>query len=207
MVSSRFCNHVAEPSSFLNSLDKSVWKWDIKRSESGLVIFTPGKKKGRGCGPQWEAELPVLWGRGKVVMGQTEAHLESQAEKKKYNKGLWYYWLLLFAGHDAEWHEENASALILYVFSRVWSWQGISQLSLHKIMSFLCFCHVKTSLSSIRSGPVLSSEQTVCSDTQKSQTEGFFKKGLGGGYPVLHFFFSTAPLAPSSHFHTLSSSL
>lgn len=39
------------------------------------------------CGPQWDTDLTVLWGRGKVVMGQTKTHLEFQAEKKKYNKG------------------------------------------------------------------------------------------------------------------------
>lgn len=66
--------------------------------------------------------------------------------------------------------------------------------------SLRCPC-TKTSLSSICSGPVVSSEQTVWYWHTEISNWGIFYKGLWGGYPVLHLFFfsSSGPLLPLPH--------
>lgn len=111
---------------------------------------------------------------------------------------LWYYQFLLFAAHDAEWHKKDASDLVFYDFSCMWRLARDASVVLAQRHPW----HQSAM------GPVVSSEQTVWDWCTEISNGGIFYKGLWGGYPVLHlFFFSTAPLAPSSHFHTLSSSL
>lgn len=172
-------------------------------SEAGLAIFTPGRKKKKKRSGLWPsvrkwAHCSVRQGQGCDGADQGTSGVSSRRKSTTKGRALLWYYCLLFAAHDAEWHKEDASALVLQVFSCMWKLAR----DLSVVLAQRHPCH-QSAVS-----PVLTGEQTVWYWHTQISHWGISYKGLWGGYPVVNFFFFfTAPLAPSSHFHTPSSSL
>lgn len=143
-------------------------------SEAGLAIFTPGRKKKKKRSGLWPsvrkwAHCSVRQGQGCDGADQGTSGVSSRRKSTTKGRALLWYYCLLFAAHDAEWHKEDASALVLQV-EVCGSWQGISQLSLHKDIPAINLQWAQSWQVNRLSG----------TDTHKSHTEGFLTKACEG---------------------------
>lgn len=121
-----------------------------------------------------EAGARLWWGRLRHIWS-------FKLRRKSTTKGralLWHYWLLLFIAHDAEWHKEGDSALVLYGFSCMWR--------LARDLSVALAQRHPCQQSAV--GPVVSNEQTVWYWHTEISNWGIFTKACKGDILCSIFF-------------------